>query len=315
MKARVLDPSTGHFLQRDPVAYQDALNLYAGYAWDPVNLRDPTGQETSVGRMHRRNEEAYLRGEISAQELKDRRLAIGVGGAVGGTAVLAIVAALEAPVVIGAYAGVTPSTYIAVESGLDAMEASVAGSGCLLKRDPAACSAASIALMDLVSGPSIVGDSASGAYWGSRAARGDLVEFRDPFTGQIRTARASRFGGSGGRRVDAQRPDSGTAAMGGRSGEFSIFNWKGYPSGVAKPSGPFRLLQDAEYSAARKAANQANAAIRRAEPAKYAGKQIHEIHPVKFGGSPTDPANKIALTPPEHAKYTTFWNRLMRAVQ
>jgi RHS repeat-associated protein len=44
MKARVLDPSTGHFLQRDPVAYQDALNLYAGYAWDPVNLRDPTGE-------------------------------------------------------------------------------------------------------------------------------------------------------------------------------------------------------------------------------------------------------------------------------
>jgi len=51
------------------------------------------------------------------------------------------------------------------------------------------------------------------------------------------------------------------------------------------------------------------------DPAKYAGKQIHEIHPVKFGGSPTDPANKIALTPAEHAKYTTFWNRLMKDLQ
>jgi hypothetical protein len=36
---------------------------------------------------------------------------------------------------------------------------------------------------------------------------------------------------------------------------------------------------------------------------------------VKFGGSPTDPANKIALTPAEHAQYTTFWNRLMRDLQ
>lgn len=100
-----------------------------------------------------------------------------------------------------------------------------------------------------------------------------------------------------------------------KPGSFSVFDWAGYPSGVARPSGPFRLVQGAEYDAARKAANQANAALRRADPAKYAGKQIHEIHPVKFGGSPTDPANKIALTPAEHAKYTTFWNRLMRDIQ
>jgi hypothetical protein len=98
-------------------------------------------------------------------------------------------------------------------------------------------------------------------------------------------------------------------------GEFSVFDWKGYPGGVAKPSGPFRLLQGAEYDAARAAANKANAALRAADPAKYTGKQIHEIQPVKFGGSPTDPANKIALTPPEHAQYTTFWNRLMRDLQ
>jgi hypothetical protein len=71
----------------------------------------------------------------------------------------------------------------------------------------------------------------------------------------------------------------------------------------------------AEYDAARKAANEANAALRRAAPAEYAGKHIHEIQPVKFGGSPTDPANKIALTPSEHAKFTTWWNRFMRNIQ
>jgi len=98
-------------------------------------------------------------------------------------------------------------------------------------------------------------------------------------------------------------------------GMFSITDWTGYPSGVARPKGPFRLLQGAKYDTARKAANRANAALRRADPTKYAGKHIHEIQPVKYGGSPTDPANKIALTPKEHAKYTTCWNRLQRKLE
>ncbi len=32
------------FLQRDPNGYEDSVNLYAGMRWDPVNLRDPTGE-------------------------------------------------------------------------------------------------------------------------------------------------------------------------------------------------------------------------------------------------------------------------------
>jgi hypothetical protein len=84
---------------------------------------------------------------------------------------------------------------------------------------------------------------------------------------------------------------------------------------VPRPPGPYRFLEGEEYAAARAAANKANAALRKADPAKYAGKQIHEILPVKFGGSPTDPANKVALTPTEHARYTTFWNRVMKGGQ
>jgi RHS repeat-associated protein len=110
--------------------------------------------------------------------------------------------------------------------------------------------------------------------------------------------------------------EAGSAGQGNfKSGSFSIRDWTGYPSRIAKPKGPFGLLEGAEYDAARKAANEANAALRRADPAKYAGKQIHEIQPVKFGGSPTDPANKIGLTPRQHAKYTTFWNRLQRILE
>lgn len=38
-------------------------------------------------------------------------------------------------------------------------------------------------------------------------------------------------------------------------GSFSVFNWKGYPAGGEKPTGPFRLLEGAEYKTARNLAN------------------------------------------------------------
>jgi hypothetical protein len=97
-------------------------------------------------------------------------------------------------------------------------------------------------------------------------------------------------------------------------GSFSVSDWSGYPSGLSRPTGPFRLLNGDEYDAARAAANSANRALREADPVAYAGKEIHEIHPVKFGGSPTDPANKIALTPGEHTSATTWWARLKRDI-
>ncbi len=44
-RARVLDPRTGTFLQRDPEGYVDSVNQYAAMANDPVNNRDPTGMQ------------------------------------------------------------------------------------------------------------------------------------------------------------------------------------------------------------------------------------------------------------------------------
>ncbi|UOE51297.1 DUF6443 domain-containing protein [Mucilaginibacter sp. SMC90] len=96
------------------------------------------------------------------------------------------------------------------------------------------------------------------------------------------------------------------------NGSFSVSNWEGYPSGGPKPKGPFRLIEGTEYDNARKLANKTNKGIRAANPDALKGLQIHEVKPIKFDGSPVDMANKIFLTPKEHAQYTNFWNKIMR---
>ena len=41
---------------------------------------------------------------------------------------------------------------------------------------------------------------------------------------------------------------------------------------------------------------------------------LGEIHPVKYGGSPTDSANKIALDPPQHRQFNAWWYRFQRNI-
>jgi hypothetical protein len=50
---------------------------------------------------------------------------------------------------------------------------------------------------------------------------------------------------------------------------------------------------------------------------KLRGKNVdvHEIQPVKFGGSPTDPSNKIIIDSDFHNKYVTpWWNAFQKAI-
>jgi RHS repeat-associated protein len=98
-------------------------------------------------------------------------------------------------------------------------------------------------------------------------------------------------------------------------GTFSIRDWSGYPDAapVPKPSGPFRLLTGDEYKQARVAADNANSAIHALAP--NMDFKVHEIQPVKFGGSPTDPANKILLTPNIHNIYTQWWRNIQKCVE
>lgn len=88
----------------------------------------------------------------------------------------------------------------------------------------------------------------------------------------------------------------------------------GYPAGVPKPTGSVNLISGAEQQANRAAANNANRAIHRADPS-ISPQQIHEVQPVKFGGSPTDPSNKVYLDRSTHQQVTNWWNDLQRYIE
>ena len=92
-------------------------------------------------------------------------------------------------------------------------------------------------------------------------------------------------------------------------GEFSIIDWRGYPSGP-RPTGPFRLLEGEEYAQARRLANAENKRFRAL--LGLDGLQIHEIQPVKFAGDPRSIFNKIFLPQAQHSEYTAYWNNFQR---
>jgi hypothetical protein len=101
-------------------------------------------------------------------------------------------------------------------------------------------------------------------------------------------------------------------------GSFSVSDWTGYPEGMPRPNGPLQVLSGEEYTAARTLANETNAEIRAASGLEGSDLQIHEIQPVKFGGSPTDMSNKMLLPMAEHVGpegvHPQFWNPLLQWV-
>jgi len=114
-----------------------------------------------------------------------------------------------------------------------------------------------------------------------------------------------------GKSADKEAQPTGTADL--PSGSFSISDWTGYPALVPKPEGPFRLLESTEYNAARNAADKANRTIRRQQGLVRQSVDVHEINPVKFGGSPIDTSNKIVLPREVHRQQATpWWNQLLK---
>lgn len=85
---------------------------------------------------------------------------------------------------------------------------------------------------------------------------------------------------------------------------------------MPKPEGTYRILTGEEYDLARATADATNDAIREAYGLRGSGMDIHEIKPVKFGGSPTDRANKVLIDSDKHRRTVTpWWNQLQREVE
>ena len=143
--------------------------------------------------------------------------------------------------------------------------------------------------------------SGRGSYGGSQGRQRTIDDTELEFTGSGKSGIGTK-----------QTVEKNTEKIEG----FSIIDWKGYPSGVPKPEGPVRLLEGAEYDAARKAANKANNKIRKKKNLRGQPVDVHEIKPVKFGGSPTDPANKAILDRSLHRQQVTpWWNKLLKDVR
>ena len=101
---------------------------------------------------------------------------------------------------------------------------------------------------------------------------GTISEFAVPFAV---TGKLNAFGNAA-RLVAAEGAGVARGAGAFESGSFSIADWRGYPSWLPKPAGPFRMLEGAEYTAARDTANQANRAMHAADES-LGGWQLHEV--------------------------------------
>ena len=99
-----------------------------------------------------------------------------------------------------------------------------------------------------------------------------------------------------------------------KEGSFSIIDWTGYPANMERPAGPFRIISGKEYDMANATKISVNKAIIKAKNLQGSGHHIHEIQPVEFGGSPTDPANKAYIPWQEHigqgGVHPQFWTPL-----
>jgi hypothetical protein len=70
-----------------------------------------------------------------------------------------------------------------------------------------------------------------------------------------------------------------------------------------------------EQDEARKAANEMNTVLRKLWKLKGKSVDIHEIQPVKFGGSPIAPSNKVIIDRGLHQlEVTPWWNDFQKSI-
>ena len=135
-----------------------------------------------------------------------------------------------------------------------------------------------------------------------------------PNTGakQATTAQQGTVGeGGSGQLVEIVDKDKGT---------FIIKDWSDYPDDyvpVPDKNQIWTFLEGDDYKGVRDTADAFNRNMRSSDP-YYSnnGLEIHEIEPVKMGGSPTDLNNKVAIQSQVHRRYVTpWWNKKRNEVK
>ena len=106
--------------------------------------------------------------------------------------------------------------------------------------------------------------------------------------------------------------------------EVIVFGSNGVGEAFAFPLGEPAVVQVpflplAAEHAERKAVNFAEFVLSLAASGESAackpeatGMEVHDKHPICFGGSPTDPANKVLVPAAKHAEICRFWNKAYR---
>ena len=319
---RMLDSKIGRWLGVDPKAeLMMGYTPYNSMNNNPISYSDPEGDLPILVPIIA----AVVGGGINVaanwkniNSFGDGLAAFGIGA---GAAVAGVFAAPAAAV--GATAGATIGSFAAAGAVGGAVGGLVEGTGnALYFGDANLGDALGQGLVHGVIGG--IGGAALGAATGAIAHR------------PARAAISSRLGQGGGELIDGHNVvgtstvrssnfDDGVAfgvsreitVSAPKAGTFSISNWAGYPAGISRPTGPFRLLQGKEYGAARRLADRTNRTLRDHFGIKgNPNWEIHEIHPVKFGGSPTSLANKMVLPRGFHrGRLTPWWNGLQRALE
>jgi len=292
MGARYYDPNAGRFISPDPLGHAASIDLYSAFAGDAVNNFDPDG-----------------------------RCVEGAGTAVGN--LVTSTATLANNAYFSISYGLTALTYGTDQAdqwygqNLQGLKNTVTGTAQLAYNVSATATYGAISPFAPDFAYNNYGDNvqqlvgqAPSFYGGNNQSTAYQIGY-----GTI-TAATMLLGGEEAEVGNLGKVESGTVQTGLKEGSFSVTDWGNLPENL-RPTGPLNLLPTGsdELIAAQRAKALANDTLRNNLDLTGVPMDIHEIQPVKFGGSPTDLGNKTLLPRDFHQQVVTpFWNQLQRDI-